>query len=166
LPCEHKCCAICVDELFDRSLTLEELFPPRCCGQTIPPELVSHLLTERMFMTFYRKKVEFSTSKRLYCSNPTCSTFLPPQETDVNWIDCKQCGTLTCISCKHGAHDGECADDIGAKELRSLAEENGWKACPRCEWMIELSSGCQHITCICNFEFCYSCGAPSGICDC
>jgi hypothetical protein len=39
-----------------------------------------------------------------------------------------------------------------------LSREQGWKQCPKCSVLIELRSGCNHMTCTnCSHEFCYRC---------
>ena len=54
----------------------ESLMPPRCCGQKISVDLSPMTLSERQ--TFEEKLLEYSTVDRLYCFQPTCSTFIPP----------------------------------------------------------------------------------------
>ena len=46
-------------------------------------------------------------------------------------------------------------DDVA---LLDAARRNQWRRCPQCHHMIELYSGCRHITCKCGCEFCYTCG--------
>jgi hypothetical protein len=54
----------------------ESLMPPCCCQQNIPITLAN--LTSKEIEDFHAKRVEFSTKDRLYCSQNTCSTFIPP----------------------------------------------------------------------------------------
>lgn len=39
------------------------------------------------------------------------------------------------------------------------------RKCPKCVHWIEKSSGCNHMTCKCGYEFCYSCGKSYGKCE-
>jgi hypothetical protein len=39
-----------------------------------------------------------------------------------------------------------------------LSDERGWRRCPECKAMVELSDGCNHISCVCGAHFCYDCG--------
>jgi hypothetical protein len=49
------------------------------------------------------------------------------------------------------------ADD--EEMVRSTFE--GGRACPRCEWWVHRTEGCDHITCQCGHNFCYQCGMES-----
>jgi len=54
--------------------------------------------------------------------------------------------------------------------LLDLSKQEGWKQCPSCSILIELRSGCNHITCQnCTEEFCYRCLKPwskdNGMCS-
>ncbi|CDO75745.1 hypothetical protein BN946_scf184921.g21 [Trametes cinnabarina] len=42
--------------------------------------------------------------------------------------------------------------------LRLMKAEN-WRRCPNCSYIVELTHGCNHITCRCKTEFCFRCGA-------
>jgi len=55
----------------------ETLMPPSCCRQEIPIALAKLTLNE--MIDFNAKRLEYSTKDRLYCSQPTCSTFIPPK---------------------------------------------------------------------------------------
>ncbi|KXS20563.1 hypothetical protein M427DRAFT_41304 [Gonapodya prolifera JEL478] len=44
------------------------------------------------------------------------------------------------------------------EQFQLLAQERRWKRCPACQAMVELNTGCNHITCKCKKEFCYICG--------
>ncbi|KAK3827130.1 MAG: hypothetical protein JOS17DRAFT_662463, partial [Linnemannia elongata] len=44
--------------------------------------------------------------------------------------------------------------------------ENGWKVCHRCGAVVERVSGCVHITCMCRYEFCYTCEKKWQTCTC
>ncbi len=76
-PCGHAYCLECLKQLFMVSMQDETLMPPRCCQKEIPIALAQ--LTPKEIEDFNAKHVEFSTTDRLYCSQPTCSTFIPPE---------------------------------------------------------------------------------------
>lgn len=75
-PCGHVYCIECLRQLFQASMQDETLMPPRCCRQEIPIPLAK--LTAKEIEDFNAKRLEYSTVDRLYCYQPTCSTFIPP----------------------------------------------------------------------------------------
>lgn len=76
IPCRHAYCIGCLKQLFQASMQDETLMPPRCCNQEISITLAK--LTAKETDQFNAKRLEYSTTDRLYCSQPTCSTFIPP----------------------------------------------------------------------------------------
>ena len=85
-PCGHVYCIRCLKHLFIMSMLDETLMPPRCCGN--PIEIALAQLTPKEIEDFNAKLVEYSTTNRLYCSQPTCSTFIPPKLIDKNVGTC------------------------------------------------------------------------------
>ncbi|KAL9300651.1 putative IBR domain, E3 ubiquitin ligase RBR family [Arabidopsis thaliana] len=80
---------------------------------------------------------------------------------------CVKCNGLFCIDCKVPSHsDLSCADYkklhpellVDDIKLKLLANENMWRQCVMCRHLIELSDGCNHMTCRCGYQFCYGCG--------
>ncbi|EFH55110.1 hypothetical protein ARALYDRAFT_901177 [Arabidopsis lyrata subsp. lyrata] len=80
---------------------------------------------------------------------------------------CVQCYGLFCIDCKVPSHsDLSCADYkklhpdplIDDLKLKFLAMDKKWRQCVKCKNMIELSYGCNHMTCRCGYQFCFQCG--------
>lgn len=76
LPCNHIYCIGCLQQLFEQSMQDETLMPPRCCQKLIPLDLAR--LNREETENFNAKQLEYSTKDRLYCSQPTCSAFIPP----------------------------------------------------------------------------------------
>ncbi|KAK3491135.1 uncharacterized protein B0T23DRAFT_318018 [Neurospora hispaniola] len=77
-PCQHHMCQGCLVELFTRLLTDQTLFPPRCCREPIALDKARFLLGPELVGRFLAKKIEYETSNPTYCSQPTCSQFIPP----------------------------------------------------------------------------------------
>ncbi len=181
-PCGHEYCRDCLRDLFQTSLTDESLFPPRCCRQYITINSVAIFLTRKLKDEFERKKIEFSTPNRTYCSQPSCSTFIRLEEVHGDSGTCSECGTDTCVICKSEAHAGNCPHDTALHAVLELARENGWQRCYACQGMVELDVGCNHMTyvssespsspnlthgrCRCGAQFCYVCGAQWRNCGC
>ncbi|KAK0740464.1 hypothetical protein B0T18DRAFT_332669 [Schizothecium vesticola] len=166
-PCSHDYCRGCVRNLFTLALTDETLFPPKCCGQPISIDSVRAILTPELRGQFAAKKIEFETPNRTYCHRPTCSAFIPLQFIKGDIARCVQCRAATCAICKAASHLGtDCPDDPSTQAVLELAQQEGWQRCSTCKAFVELQTGCNHITCRCGGQFCYTCGARWKTCSC
>ncbi|KAM0227083.1 hypothetical protein ACHAP5_012254, partial [Fusarium lateritium] len=76
-PCSHEYCRACLVGLVRSSLQDESLFPPKCCGQTIPIKQ-GRWFSPQLVGQFQAKKLELEAPNRTYCSESFCSTFIPP----------------------------------------------------------------------------------------
>ncbi|KAM5343527.1 hypothetical protein ACJ41O_012064 [Fusarium nematophilum] len=138
--------ARCLVTLFEASLRDEYLFPPRCCGQPIPAEASSSVLTPLLIDRFNKKKVEYETVDKTYCHEPTCSAFVPPLSIKDKIALCGACNKETCVGCKGPSHKGECPKDAASQALLQLAKKNGWQQCKSCNRIVELDTGCFHMS--------------------
>lgn len=147
-PCSHEYCRGCLADLFSHSLTDESLFPPRCCNQAIPAEKNRLFLSAKQIGEFLAKKTELETPNRTYCHRPGCSTFIPEQfiQADAARGICPRCEERTCVICKGALHFGECPEDEGVQAVLRVAAENEWQRCYSCHTLVELQSGCHHIS--------------------
>ncbi|CAN8101532.1 unnamed protein product [Discula destructiva] len=154
-PCTHIVCHGCLDMLLERSMTDETLFPPSCCGRPLP---VVDNASDRAFgnadviildsnLERYRlREREMATRNRTYCSQPRCSTWISPENIQDNIAQCPlpQCGARTCTECKEQAHPGEdCPTD---ENLEALVTKEGLMTCNGCHRLVELDTGCNHIS--------------------
>ena len=144
-PCGHDYCQECVRTLFELSTTDETLFPPRCCRQEIPLSSVRLYLSSALICLFEKKSIEFKTSDRTYCSQPTCSSFITSVDIHSEQATCTACGTHTCTICKNTAHDGDCPEDVATQQVLETAREQGWQRCYNCRRLVELDVGCNHM---------------------
>jgi len=127
---------------------------------------------------------EATAADKMYCPVASCSAFLNVGRllatlptAEVGDFTCRSCSTPLCLKCKRRSH-GEvtCAAAAAAETaaattaadaaMRSLAKEAGWQFCPGCGALIELLYGCNHMTCPCGAQFCYSCGSKWKSCSC
>lgn len=145
MSCSHCYCRICLVQLFETSLKDQSLFPPQCCRKVIPLSLVRTLLGISTSQKVVAKEIEINDVYRTYCFNPTCSTYIFPYQRDGNCGTCPDCKAQTCIICKESFHQGKCVEKV-PDEVMLLARTEGWKRCSRCQYMVELSTGCNHIT--------------------
>lgn len=150
-PCSHECCHDCIKMLFNSALRDETLFPPRCCQQVIPVEKHSEILGQDIVKLYHAKQIELSTKDRTYCYNTECGTFIKPGDVG----HCPSCDLHTCTSCNKAAHSGDCPQDSELHRVLEMAEQKGWRRCAKCNAMVELSLGCNHMTLVPMLSFVY-----------
>jgi len=146
LQCKHIFCAGCLKGLFLRATKDESLFPPKCCRQHIPLSLVRGRMSAEDHQEFVDAELEFSTVERTYCSNLRCGKFIPPSQIRADRAECTRCGASTCKMCQNTFHNDDCNADAALQATLSLAEGQGWKRCVKCKAVVELNTGCYHIT--------------------
>lgn len=142
--CSHVYCQGCVTHLLQNSLADESLFPPRCCRRPLPLEAARGIIDADMWARFEEKKIEQRDKHRTYCSDPACSRYILPSHVRGTIGTCRVCNRQTCTLCKKSTHQGECVDD--RIEVLKLGKAKGWQRCLNCSHLIELRSGCNHIT--------------------
>lgn len=182
-PCMHEYCRRCIADLFKAAMNDESLFPPRCCSQPIPLGLNQIFLPAKLVGQYRAKELEYATKDRTYCHSPNCSTFIPPVFIKGDIAICPKCQSETCSICKSPSHDDDCPQDIATLDLLGIAAENGWQRCYSCRRMVDLITGCNHISmfqrplgtalligillaCRCGAQFCYVCGVRWKDCSC
>lgn len=95
---------------------------------------------------FRQRQLEMDTPNRTYCSSIPCSIFIGPSNIEGDKATCPNCDTRTCTICKGGAHDGDCPQDPAVVALTATAVREGFKQCPSCRLLVELTFGCNHVT--------------------
>ncbi|BBG98735.1 RING/U-box superfamily protein, partial [Prunus dulcis] len=101
---------------------------------------------------------------------PDCSALLVDDGGEVVTVsECPNCRRLFCAQCKVAWHAGiDCGEFQNLNEnerekedimVMELAKKKNWRRCPRCNFFVEKTDGCLHITCRCGLEFCYGCGS-------
>jgi len=146
VPCQHHYCDDCLHDLFRSAMTDESLYPPRCCRRPIPYDDIRDFLRPELRAVFEAKREELDDNDRIYCRIPTCSTYISHSHREGNTGKCPTCNTGVCLACKNVAHDGDCPPDPATQQLLDLAQQEGWRRCPGCSRMIELNTGCYHMT--------------------
>jgi hypothetical protein len=147
----------------------ESLYPPKCCV-TLPWDEAKKQLPRQLAHQFGQKCEEFEVlqDQRVCCARRICSHFLGGKQALKDVVRCTDCGFKTCTHCKAASHSGECSTegDVATQQTLKLAKEEGWQSCQECKRVVELSGGCNHITCLCGHEFCYMCGEKWRTCEC
>ncbi|KAJ5383935.1 hypothetical protein N7517_001846 [Penicillium concentricum] len=141
--CSHFYCKACLIRLFTDSLRDESLFPPQCCRRSIAAS--EEMIGPALIQKHKEKAIELSDPDRTYCCNSKCAEYLPRKATRDVVCKCTSCGVRTCRKCKKHVHEGRCVYKLDAL-LEELAECKKWQRCSNCSRLIELSTGCNHIT--------------------
>ena len=159
VPCRHKYCAACFSQLIATAIQNENHFPPKCCLQEIPRGILRQKLTMPELNAFDQKALEYSVAigSRYYCARPECAKWIDTTHTRTQngALTCPHCNHNMCPLCRgseHGSHQ-DCPQDFGLDATLRQAERAGWQRCYNCRAMVELNTGCRHITCKCKAEF-------------
>ncbi|XP_007204931.2 probable E3 ubiquitin-protein ligase rbrA [Prunus persica] len=179
--CHHKYCLACMKHHVE--VNLQSGIVAQCphkdckcevniitCKKLLSPELAD-IMIERI------KESSIPVTEKVYCAFPMCSALMSKKEvlehTKTSFVSeggrkCMKCQRYFCVNCKVPWHCDMSCYDYQRSETNSLAEEQLlkslaikklWRQCSKCKHMVELDSGCYHITCRCGHQFCYTCGA-------
>jgi len=169
--CGHDHCASCLREILMAALSDTSLLPKRCCGTLFDLEVISALnvLSVDEMSLLQEKTQEITSENPLYCTNAACSAFIviETQQSGDDTVLCGKCMTRVCVLCKGDAHpSSDCPKIVAENAILEIARDAGWRQCFRCCRMVELSGGCNHMTCVCRAQFCYVCGVQWKNCTC
>jgi len=105
------------------------------------------------YLDFLQKEPNFR-----WCSKPGCGNGVLTDE-GYNYFICNKCNQQTCIFHRTKMHVGmtckEYDEQVQEKDL--LLISGLYKQCPACNRYIEKKEGCDHMKCVCGYEFCYRC---------
>lgn len=172
LLCRHKYCSPCFSQLVSTSIQNEASYPPKCCLTEIPKRMIRDNLPPLICAQFEEKALEYAVpvGNRYYCVSPSCAKWIDTRYARRldGAMECPHCATKLCTLCRGPQHPSneDCPQDFGLDRTLEQAERAGWRRCYNCRAMVELNTGCRHITCNCRAEFCYTCGAVWQTCLC
>ncbi|KAL9058485.1 MAG: hypothetical protein Q9206_001916 [Seirophora lacunosa] len=172
VPCQHRYCSSCLCQLIATAIQQEDQFPPKCCLQEIPRAVFKAHLAAKELASFDSKALEYSVAvgSRYYCPRPACARWIDTTKARSHngSLVCAHCTHRMCTFCRGPAHAAgrDCPQDFGLDATLQQAERAGWRRCYNCQTLVELITGCRHITCKCKAEFCYTCGARWKTCAC
>lgn len=154
VPCLHYYCDGCLEGLYSAAMRDKTLYPPRCCRQEIPWDIARDLVSGELAAQFEAKKEELDDKSPVYCHDKHCSEYIKADGHDVTKAVCSTCQAITCTLCKQGTHDGACPQDEEVQKMREYAKEEGNQECAQCHQLVELSTGCNHITFVSSLLHC------------
>ena len=168
--CKHPYCVKCFQKCIRIATRDESAFPPKCCGTNGYFAFARYrmFLKPKVAKQFALKLREYMTTDRVYCHDRVCSAFLGPALVRIAAYECAECEQFTCGHCRGPGHSAfeRCSADTMDQDVLELAKQEGWQQCLSCSNVIQLSFGCNHMTCRCGFEFCYVCAKEWKNCDC
>ncbi|KAG7107200.1 E3 ubiquitin-protein ligase ARI9 like [Verticillium longisporum] len=137
LPCGHVWCKKCLCRQLVSGLGPGAVWPPKCCDPLDESTIAWLDLPDVLRLWLQaRQQNETPVGEQVHCARPACGEFIP-------------------------ARPGRpCTEEAEDEMLKDLMDEKGWSSCPRCSRIIELTAGCNHVTCRCGAEFCFLCGEP------
>lgn len=139
----------CIRHHVSISIQSEVSFPPKCCNTIWTVEDIPDIVGDDLVEKYRAKKIEYETEDRTYCSNtgcPTNPTFIPSENIQETDATCPRCNEVTCTLCKEKKHSGDCVENEHVEQVLTLATQARWRRCYSCQELIELISGCNHIT--------------------
>ncbi|GKD40782.1 zinc finger, C6HC-type containing protein, partial [Tanacetum coccineum] len=170
-------CDICMDiktesEMFRNTKVCGHMWcPDPNCRGIIGPEVCRLIVPKEVLERWEDALCEslILGAEKFYCPFKDCSALLVDDGGGaVTSSECPHCNRLFCAQCKVTWHSGiSCSEYQSLKKderdpsdlmLRDLAKNKAWKRCPKCNFYVELASGCLHILCRCGHQFCYGCG--------
>lgn len=166
-PCKHGYCDECLASYVKSALEPDGNFPPRCRNLPITLQSARPHLHYDLVKSYEERYAEINAACSLLFARPGCCVVIPQEKIVEGLGHCTACNNYTCTRCRLQKHrDKLCPTDAEQEDLLKLAKEKGWCRCYRCNNMIELNFGCNHMTCICKAEFCYVCGTIWKNCNC
>lgn len=174
--CNHSYCTECtakyVASQLRNNVTRIRCPVPKCPG-FLKPEYCRRILPLKVFERWGNALCEavILESEKLYCPFKDCSALLVDDGfEDIKESECPHCHRLFCARCQVPWHSGiTCEEfqklnknDRGREDIMlvKLAKQKEWQQCPKCNFYVEKTEGCNHMKCRCKFSFCYRCGAP------
>lgn len=152
--CGHYWCGECVIARFHLATVDESSFPPKCCSKNgemrFDRQMLKFVISLPLMIAFLKKAEEYTTPDRTYCSKLFCAKFIPPRRIRPGWDNrgvgiCVECNSETCTNCKGAMHYGVC-NETASKDILEALKANGWQRCSACHRIVELRTGCNHIT--------------------
>ena len=159
LPCRHSYCKHCFTQLVSATMQSEASFPPKCCLTGIPKTIMRAHLPPKELTLFEERTLEYAVpiANRYYCVSAKCARWIDTRRAKRTHgsLQCPHCTTKLCTVCRGPQHSSnqDCPQDFALEETLERAEMAGWRRCYNCRAMVELNTGCRHITCKCRAEF-------------
>ena len=150
--------------------------PEKTCNHYIGESIIASLVTDKE-LALFKKKVRVEKALRypdkyVFCATTDCEhiyDMMLMDSPDIK-LNCPSCLKSTCLCCRVTFHTGLTCDeyqdytpeDYGAFQM--ICNQK-WQKCWKCGFWVEKNEGCNHITCKCEYQFCYICGKVWKTCE-
>jgi len=185
LECDHRFCQEClrndiVMKMKDKKVKEEDI---KCfnCKEPISHFIIQNVLNFKEFRQFEKETMAFNTKNFIRsdeivvkCQNAKCNNLvIISKKFDVTHYKCHVCGLLFCVRGCTKPHNGKTCEEQKKHENNVKNDQlfdqvkfnEKLRDCPSCGLTVQKTEGCNHMTCICKFEFCYVCGAKYRSCS-
>jgi hypothetical protein len=116
-----------------------------------------------------KKNIDININKNIFFDfvDMKKKIFIDKSKCKKIFVTCPQCDIKICTTCHLEYHSlTKCNSNykLNIKYILESMDENGernFTQCPHCSIFTFRSSGCDHIKCKCNFEYCFKCLKPS-----
>ncbi|CAG8710727.1 24651_t:CDS:10, partial [Gigaspora rosea] len=177
LDCRHGFCLACMKNYLNSVLKDDVVdfpikCPLRCIDVNIAERIIEKSLTKEDLENYYLKMTVSSIKNKIYCPNKKCSAMIDydhDESQPTYSLICPMCHESFCPLCRVSWHEDLTCEEYQAlplherspedREVLNLARNERWQRCPKCNMLVQLETGCNHITCRCKAEFCYVCGS-------
>ena len=175
--CNHHFCTECLEKWLHVAIKMPTTqFPMACpipgCRSILQPGAVARkIISDSEIYQMFVEKHIVATEDAIFCPRKVCSQLIicSSEIADVaNLIQCQNCGTDICKSCKVGSHAPMTCQQFQKLPIKDrnpedllfyrIVEEKRWGHCPACKMVIERKDGCNYMKCTCGCGFCYRCG--------
>ncbi|RIA88863.1 hypothetical protein C1645_773831 [Glomus cerebriforme] len=168
--CNHEMlvCNSCVEKHVSANIEKGNFQDIKClqCIEILDYHDIKRIVNDELFQRYDVLLLRQTLSKMKdfrWCKRPNCGWGqIHNGGDDAPIITCKACGAKSCFTHDVPWHEDSSCSEF-AKKLSKDTEANQayydshTKRCPKCEMPIEKNDGCEHMTCLCHYEFCWLC---------
>jgi len=175
--CEHEptdCCSVCLSDSITAAFGGNMWDDIRCpiCNLQLCHRDVAKFAAKELFERYdalsTRRALEREFPNFRWCLGPGCSFGQehPDDPLEQPVIVCNACGFVTCARHNVPWHTNESCEAydrrvVAGREKQELKSEKKVKKiakrCPGCQRYINKNGGCNHMSCLCGRQFCWSC---------
>ncbi|GBC03268.1 hypothetical protein RclHR1_05040009 [Rhizophagus clarus] len=166
--CKHKavvcveCVNKCIEKMCIEKHTVQITCPTTGCDKSMERDDVKNIATKEIFKRYDYLSFKLAIQKipEFRWCQASCGSGQVHKGDDLIFI-CEACDAKSCYNCKVLWHEDQtCKEYEIKKSNQDFATEaylSATKRCPSCGMYIEKIDKCDHMTCICSYQFCILC---------